>query len=187
MRNGLVVRLKKMQTGKCDSCFRKKLYRAYKYYIKGDYHCDTCKYCYGGEYLMGCDDYCDAYCYVKGDISEGACRLIPPIKFIIGSINEKKITYHRKHEYDDIEEWYVKQEEDKNKVIEELEKYFKEEDVDFAIHCGELYYKLSEILNKKEWHPIKVRWKTLIKDTWKAFIERFIPYFCKYRMENYIV
>ena len=33
---------------------------AVDYYIKGEYHCDKCPFCWGGEYMPGCDDYDDA-------------------------------------------------------------------------------------------------------------------------------
>lgn len=37
---------------------------AVDYYIKGEYHCDKCPFCWGGEYMPGCDDYDDAGCYI---------------------------------------------------------------------------------------------------------------------------
>ena len=62
---------------------RKKKSKAIEWYIRGEYHCDKCPFCFGGEYLPGCDDYEDAGCYIFGDLRD-TCRLIPPIRFILG-------------------------------------------------------------------------------------------------------
>ena len=88
----------------------KALKNFWNYYIKGHYHCDTCPFCWGGEYLVGCDDYDDAGCYIKGDIADCSCRLIPPIRFLIGWGRRKKTTYLQNHEYDDIDVWYMEKE-----------------------------------------------------------------------------
>ena len=70
-------------------------------YIKGDYHCDSCPFCWVDQ---GYDD-CDAGCYIFGDLRD-SCRLIPPIRSILGYFRKKRIRYHEYHQYDNIGEWY---------------------------------------------------------------------------------
>lgn len=70
---------------------------AVDYYIKGEYHCDKCPFCWGGEYMPGCDDYDDAGCYIFGDLRD-TCRLIPPIRFILGWGRRKRAEYFRAHD-----------------------------------------------------------------------------------------
>lgn len=53
------------------------------WYIKGEYHCDNCPFCWGGEYRPGCDDYDDVGCYIFNDLKD-SCRLLPPLRFILG-------------------------------------------------------------------------------------------------------
>ena len=79
---------------------------AVDYYIKGEYHCDKCPFCWGGGYMPECDDYDDAGCYIFGDLRD-TCRLIPPIRFILGWGRRKRTEYFRAHKYDDFSEWYA--------------------------------------------------------------------------------
>lgn len=77
-----------------DNFFR----RIWNYYIKGEYHCDKCKYCRGGEYLMGCDDYDDAYCSCRKDHElQDTCRRIPNL---IANLKANKFDYESSCQWD---------------------------------------------------------------------------------------
>ena len=114
---------------------KKKKSKAVDWYIKGEYHCDKCPFCWGGEYLPGCDDYDDAGCYIFGDLRD-TCRLIPPIRFILGWGKRKKSEYLRAHEYDDFEEWYVDKEKKEtafgqafnNRILSDFALFWKDKD-----------------------------------------------------------
>ena len=172
------------------------------WYIKGKYHCDKCPFCWGGEYLPGCDDYDDCGCYIFGDLRD-SCRLIPPIRFILGWGKRKKMQYIKDHEYDDYGEWVekrMKQESDFQKAFREeigekyaicqkdrngephtvdAKPYFLEEDC-YIDSVMRLYFRADEILNPpKSYETLRKKWSNLIKETWRKFIGIFKPYFCK--------
>ena len=80
-----------------------KFKRFWNYYIKGEYHCDTCPFCWEER---GYED-ADAGCYIKGELQD-TCRLIPPFRFLIGWGRRRKVRYIRNHEYDDYPEFIEK-------------------------------------------------------------------------------
>lgn len=171
--------------------------KAIDWYIKGEYHCDKCPFCWGGEYLPGCDDYDDAGCYIFGDLRD-TCRLIPPLRFLLGWGKRKKAEYYEAHQYDDYPEWVEERNErarlfksllekdilDKYAVLHkdrdgnifgepiDAKRFCKFDDVDcFLCHCEDLL--------SPPYVPLKERWAQLIKDTWHKFVMIFKPYFCK--------
>lgn len=180
---------------------RKKKSKAIEWYIRGEYHCDKCPFCFGGEYLPGCDDYEDAGCYIFGDLRD-TCRLIPPIRFILGWGKRKKMQYIENHQYDGVCE-YMEERFDKE---QKFRKAFREQiDAKYAI-ChkdsnGEILkgadgkpyaldedcyvdsvYKLGleaeNIFHQpKPYEPLRKKWAALIKETWHRFIGVFKPYF----------
>lgn len=85
--------------------FEKKLPAWIRWYILGNYHCDSCPMCWED---WSCGD-CDCGCYIFGDIREGGCRLLPPIRAIIGWPRKKRHQYAEYHAYDGMEAWFVQQ------------------------------------------------------------------------------
>ena len=173
----------------------KKKNEAIDWYIKGEYHCDKCPFGWDtySEYLGDGD----CGCYIFGDIRD-TCRLIPPIRFILGWFKRKRAEYYEAHAYDNYLEWSKERDERTkrfNALFEEdiLDKYAvllkdrdgntfgesidakrfcKFDDVDlFRWDCEDLFSPPSV--------PLKERWAQLIKDTWHKFIMIFKPYFCK--------
>lgn len=181
---------------------KKKKSEAVEWYIKGEYHCDKCPFCWGGEYLPGCDDYEDAGCYIFGDLRD-TCRLIPPIRFVLGWGKRKKMQYIENHRYDDYGKWIDKEIADEDaflKAFQETfaEKYaicFKDGNGDVETFGGkpyildengylgavtELFHRAYEILSTPQpYEPLRKKWMTLIKETWHRFIGVFKPYFCE--------
>lgn len=73
------------------------------WYVYGNYHCDHCSMCWQ-EYSYEGDGDCG--CYIYGDDLRDTCRLLPPIRWLIGWPRKCQADYHAAHEYDGIEEWY---------------------------------------------------------------------------------
>ena len=177
---------------------KKKKSKAVEWYIKGEYHCDKCPFCFGGEYLPGCNDYEDAGCYIFGDLRD-TCRLIPPIRFVLGWGKRKKSEYLRAHEYDDFGEWQEKryfQEQQfnacfKEHILNHYAVFYKDrygnvfgEPIDSDWFCEfdemmRLRWDCKDIFSPPSYVPLKKRWAQLIRDTWNRFIGIFKPYFCK--------
>lgn len=84
--------------------FKKKLPRWMRWYVLGDYHCDHCPMCWSdySDYLGDGD----CGCYIFGDIREGACRLLPPFRTLIGWPRKKRAQYDYAHQYDDMGDYY---------------------------------------------------------------------------------
>lgn len=182
---------------------KKKKSEAVEWYIKGEYHCDKCPFCCGGEYLPGCDDYEDAGCYIFGDLRD-TCRLIPPIRFILGWGKRKKMQYLENHRYDDYGEWVDKKIANEEAFRKAFQKVFAEKyaiclkdangemekgadgkpySLDEECYIGSvssLYHEASEILDPpKPYEPLRKKWAALLKETWHSFVGIFKPYFCK--------
>lgn len=150
---------------KCKNFFR--------HYIKGEYHCDTCPFCWEER---GIED-ADAGCYIFGDLRD-TCRLLPPFRFLIGWPKRKRAIYYADHEYDDFGDWYEEKLRKEDKLKELLEKYFPDDKVKSAMGWG-IASQAEDIFIPVKWEPLKTRWKKLIKDTWEAFLMCFKPYFCQ--------
>lgn len=171
---------------------------AIDWYIKGEYHCDKCPFCWGGEYLPGCDDYDDAGCYIFGDLRD-TCRLIPPIRFILGWGKRKKAEYFQAHEYDDFPEWQEKRDAHerqfnacfKEHILDRYAVFHKDRDgnafggpIDSDRFCEfdemmRLMWDCKDLFSPPSYVPLKEQWAQLIKDTWRKFIMIFKPYICK--------
>lgn len=169
---------------------------AFAWYIKGEYHCDKCPFCWSGQYSPGCDDYDDCGCYIFGELRD-SCRIIPPLRFIIGWGKRKKAQYFQNHEYDDLDEWMAAEEKKENLFYQAFEEeisncyalcYNGSKGV-LLNHNGEpakvehpdiyrLYGKCQDIFSTPRL-PLKERWIQLLKDTRHAFIMIFKPYICR--------
>jgi hypothetical protein len=163
-------------------------------YIKGDYHCDTCPFCWGGEYLDGCDDYDDCGCYIKGELPH-SCRLIPPIRFLIGWGKRKKSQYYENHRYDGVEDWYKQRQHEEHMfqacVLDtlgsagicrwnEADKSYESVDYEtFQNYCSKIQNEYDEAMRPIQHIKLRTQWAILIKTTMKRFISIFKPYFCK--------
>lgn len=165
--------------------------KAFKWYIRGEYHCDKCPYCWS-EWSYEGDG--DAGCYIYGDLRD-TCRLIPPIRTIIGWPKKKKAEYYFMHEYDGFAEWYEQEEKGREKfnelVSDFLERYelcWKDENGGLHPIDKEMYIQYEAWRIRSEYEgfrkPFEVKtlrkeWKDLILKTWHRFTGIFRPYFCK--------
>ena len=162
----------------------KKLKRAISYYILGYYHCDKCPWCWEDIY----DGDCDAGCYARGDIHE-TCRLLPPIRDILGYFGKKRQMSIDWSIYEDLvaeheeEERKFKLDMDFVKIINsKLESnfvytgegsqtgdpYYQDNVVfEIATELRKTYEKMAETAQVPT--PLKTRWKDLISDTLKSF------------------
>lgn len=175
----------------------KKLRRAWKWYIKGDYHCDKCPYCWSDwNYLEGDGD---CGCYIRGDLWD-TCRLIPPIRFLIGWPRKKVTQYWEGHAYDGMGEWYEQLVERENAYAESIKILLKETEL-YQRDCDgklmpickadllEIFSfgsgPFGEAFRYYEDHahpvvgdpPLKKQWKDLLRKTWNKFADHFRPYF----------
>lgn len=166
--------------------------RFWRYYILGYYHCDNCPFSWEeGSY----DGDWDCGCHVYGDTRE-TCRLLPPFRFIIGSIRKKVSLYHYYHAYDGIVEFYEKDDEIQKK-FEELfctalsgyslaykghnGEYIPFNPADHCMHDSLFRFRhdYEEFAHPFETKTYRQEIKDLMSRMWKSFVEKFKPYFCK--------
>jgi hypothetical protein len=178
-------------------CKKSIFYRIWHWYIKGEYHCDKCPYSWAEKTSYEYDEW-DAGCYIKGDIHD-TCRLLPPFRWIVGSLRKKKAMYYYNHQYDGCGEFYEEWENKNKKIQESITKFLDGYDLCWKDSKGE-YTPIN-----KEWHitqeAYRIRcdyedylgeleakknppqkqnpWKQAIVWTWNKFINFFKPYFCK--------
>ena len=161
-------------------------------YILGEYHCDTCPYGWEDWYYEGD---CDCGCYIFGDIRD-SCRLIPPLRALIGWPRRKKSRYYASHQYDGFADFCEKD--------MQLQEKFDELFFDVLSGCKVMYkgYNGEEIQiqpnrfpfcqrldhfrhdYEKFAHPfvpksLKREWKERMIKTLNRFLNHFKPYFCK--------
>lgn len=179
----------------------KKIKEWYTWYIKGEYHCEHCPYCWSEWSYEGTGD---CGCYIRGDLRD-SCRLIPPIRFLLGWGKKKKVSYFECHQYDGIGEYYSRQYEQRRILEKEISEmlaayeilYHPESDdwIDengktqrgsgYSVNKEELIAdKVSMIhLNyESEAHPyvhkkLSQEWKELLKKTFGRMLDPFRPYF----------
>lgn len=172
----------------------KKLRKFVDWYVLGKYHCDKCPYCWGGGYNAGCDDYDDCGCYIKGDIQD-TCRLLPPIRFLLGHFNKKKAEYYFNHEYDNYGEFAKRQEMEQDEFnrllsefLDEYELCWKGEDgtyhpIDTKMHISQEAWRIrsgyDDFAHPIHHVPIHKQWLNLFEATLKAIANKIKPYFCK--------
>ena len=178
-----------------NKCKKSIWYRIWYWYVKGEYHCDKCPYSWEERTSYEYDE-CDAGFFVKGDICD-TCRLLPPFRWVIGSLRKKKAEYYFNHEYDDFPE-YAKEQDGKEQKFNELlngflcgyEICWKDEKGEYhpintALHIQYESYRirydyedyLAELQAKK--NKPQNPWKKAILWSWQRFINFFKPYFCK--------
>lgn len=159
-------------------------------YVKGEYHCDQCPYCWVD---YGYDD-ADAGCYIYGELRD-TCRLLPPFRAAIGGIRKKKDHYYQNHQYDGMGEWYLEQEGRQKKFDELIASAFDRRRLEVSykgsaqsIPSEKIPYILEtwRILSDYEEfaHPIisksvKEKWKDALMSTVRWFGNKIKPYFCK--------
>lgn len=176
---------------------KNKVKQLYNWYIKGEYHCDECRYCWE-EWSYEGDGDCG--CYIKGDIQD-TCRLLPPFKNIIGYFKKRKCDYYMDHKWDGYDEFC--QEQDKKELFlrEKINEHiFKEHEFYVKGTNGEFIPVNTEnnptvfsvcraaaaVVHDYDgmFHPViykslSQKWKELLKDTFDSFTEKFKPYFGK--------
>lgn len=174
---------------------RKWLKTRWKWYVLGYYHCEHCPYCWA-DYSYEGD--CDCGCYIRGELYD-TCRLIPPIRFLIGWPRKKHTQYWEYHAYDDMGEWYeqlVEREEAYAESIKILLKQIElyQRDYDWKLmpickadlleifHFGsgpfaEAFHYYEDHAHPPKVVPLKQRWKELIRLTWKHLVyDHIAPY-----------
>lgn len=175
---------------------KKKLRRAWKWYIKGDYHCDHCPYCWA-DYSYDGD--CDCGCYIRGELWD-TCRLIPPIRFLIGWPRKKCHQYFEAHAYDGMAEWCENEDKKRTAYAESIKIFLRNTELYRRDFDGKLYplckaeetqihdfgvSQFSDAYHYYEDHahpvvgdpPLKQQWKDLLRKTWNKFADHFRPYF----------
>ncbi|MEG1894619.1 MAG: hypothetical protein RR162_00165 [Oscillospiraceae bacterium] len=164
------------------------------FYVKGKYHCDSCPYCWGGGYNAGCDDYDDCGCYIKGDIYD-TCRLLPPIRFMLGYFRKKKAEYHFNHEHDGCGDFFEREQEVENEFERLLKGFIGDYElcykngkgdlipIDTAFHIKNEAWRFrseyDDFAHPTERISLKTQWRNIIKNTGKAITGKIKPYFCK--------
>jgi len=168
--------------------------RFWKYYIKGEYHCDTCPFSWEER---GMED-ADAGCYIRGELWD-TCRLLPPLRFLVGWGRRKKTLYYKYHEYDGFAEFVEELDRQDREVEKALYNYlniygygivhasqgkavFQNDDHETLKEYSGIYRlasDLRDVFAPVKYEPLKSRWKELIKETWNRFLMIFKPYFCK--------
>lgn len=175
----------------------KRLRRAWKWYIKGDYHCDRCPYCWSDWSSYTGDGDCG--CYIRGELWD-TCRLIPPVRFLIGWPRKKQALYGEAHAYDGMGEWYEQECEKQTAYSKSIEILLKDIELYKRDYEGKLMPVCKAALIERycfgsgpfyeaysyyEDHahpvtsdpPLKQQWKELLRKTWNKFADHFRPYF----------
>lgn len=175
----------------------KKVKRFWKWYIKGDYHCDKCPYSWEERLYEGD---CNCGCYIKGDIRD-TCRLLPPFRAIIGKIRLRQNNYYMAHQYDGFGEFHEKEErinEEFKKIL--LERLFNNYVIFYKTKNGEIWrdiegepikvnpeaildnelwrirYQYEDIAHPYEYKTLRKEWSEVIKRTWNYLIMPIRPF-----------
>lgn len=165
---------------KLISVLRGALKKFWRYYVKGEYHCNKCPFgwdieCSHGEYPTEWD----CGCYIKGDVKE-TCRLLPPVRFLLGWGRRKKATYIREHEYDDFPAWAEKKDLDREAVRALLKEYFDLSDEGInGVRMDIFADDVKGVFVAPGYIPLKTRWKALLKETVRSVLSKVKPYFSK--------
>lgn len=176
--------------------FKKRLNRFYRWYIRGDYHCDKCPMCW--------DDYSaylgdgDCGCWIKGDIQD-TCRLLPPIRFLLGWPKMKRAQYAENHSYDGYAEFHEEDDRKRKAYRDSILILLRNAELCERDHEGklvpmckldllDLYEGYDGPFNKayrsydnsifRSYPTLKSEWVQLLKRTWKELVvDRVMPYF----------
>jgi hypothetical protein len=163
----------------------KKIKQFWNWYIKGEYHCDKCPLCWGGDYLPGCEDYDDCGCYLKGGVLDelpDSCRLLPPIRFLLGYFPKRKAEYYEAHQHDGGETWTMNDQGKKEEFNRLLKRYFEEiflTEYPDRLEDAPLYQATDRFRTAYEGFLKQFQPPVPRKSVWKRFIDRCKPYFCK--------
>lgn len=173
-----------------------KVKRFWKWYIKGEYHCDKCPYSWEERSYEGD---CDCGCYVKGDIQD-TCRLLPPFRSIIGNIRKRQVEYHLEHEYDGYAEFHEEYERVNQGLKQILIKWLDEYiiyhkstggDILKDIDGNPIEVNVERLVENNAWHirsdyeeiahPYKYKslreeWLDVLKRTWRYAILPILPF-----------
>lgn len=170
---------------------KKRMIRAWNWYVRGDYHCDKCPYCWCE--TCGYEDDADAGCYIKGELCD-SCRLLPPFRFLLGWGKKKRYQYAETHEWDGLVDFYTENQKNCSTMYEVLQKHLEDYEFCYVAMDGE-YRKnvdLEDILIERcaiicedyesAAHPVthqrlSAKWKELFKETFERLKRKFEPYF----------
>lgn len=158
----------------------------WKWYVLGYYHCDQCPYSWS-EYSYEGDGDCG--CYIKGELWD-TCRLIEPIRSLLGWPKKRYVEYWESHQYDGYDVFYDEIIQRDLAFEESLEIFLKNKEVYGRDHEGKLIPICKKELQRtfpiafdealthyeEKVHPfqarqkLSTRWKDLLLDTWKECI-----------------
>lgn len=168
-----------------------KIKRFYRWYIKGDYHCNKCPYCWCE---MNYEGDGDAGCYIKGDLHD-SCRLLPPFRHLLGWGRKKRYLYDESHQYDGIGEWYSEKQGQEIALQDSIHKHILPDEVELVrknakgetevidkyawleIHAYKVHCDYEEIAHPFCPQTLKSLWKAALSETWKKVKNIFAPYF----------
>lgn len=166
----------------------KKLPNWVRWYILKDYHCDTCPMCWSDYSSYTGDGDCG--CYIYGDIREGGCRLIPPIRTLIGWPRKKRAKYAWAHQYDDIGDYYERIHHQEQVFVDCVKQLlngyilvhrgfdgsFHEISIEeftegwgYGSHIGEAYRTYEDAMYPVRYVSLKEDWRKVISLTMQSF------------------
>lgn len=179
---------------KQDSKKQSKLRSFWRYYVKGEYHCDQCPYAWSdySDYLG--DGNCG--CYVKGDIQD-SCRLIPPIRFLLGWGKKRRYLYRESQICDDMFEYRIRTEKKQAQFDEAVRPHFEQYLIVWKDENGNIarrengepdtvnvddvcdygfFLDCRSVFSVPE-QSLKEQWASVLKNTWNRIADLFLPYF----------
>lgn len=174
------------------------------WYIKGEDHCEYCPQAWEDSSYEGECNACG--CYARGEC-RSTCRLIPPVRSILGWKRRRYMEYWESRRYDGIGETYQEMWDQRKILTEELKGALKEFTLCYKVEADETWVNesgKSEKLPKlrpvdtdgflEDWvptiqmnyesiaHPIvhkklSQEWKGVIGKTFRRMLDPIRPYF----------
>lgn len=177
--------------------------RIWRWYIKGEYHCDECPQSWEDRSYEGeCNDY---GCYACGECRE-TCRLIPPVRAFRGWKHRRYMEYWENRRYDGMGDTYQEMWDQRKILTDELKDALKEFTLCYKVEASEGWVnedgKTEELSTLRptdldsfldDWvptiqmnyesiaHPVvrkklSQEWKELLKKTFGKIFDPICPY-----------
>lgn len=182
---------------------RENIKRLWRWYIKGEDHCEHCPQAWEDcSYEGECNDY---GCYARGEC-RSTCRLIPPVRSIIGWKHRRYMEYWENRRYDGMGDVYQEMWDQRKILTEELKEALKSYKICYQALNDESWVGENGQVEKlpalrpidtdsflDEWvptiqmnyedvaHPVvhkklSQEWKELLKKTFGKLVEPVLPY-----------
>lgn len=169
--------------------------RAWRYYVKGEYHCDHCPFSWEERSY----DDVDCGCYIFSDL-QGSCRLIPPVRFLLGWGKRRKQQYWEAHMWDDAEQYYTEQDLRYSRFEEGFDSVFDGYKITLADenapkpsspedearmsemlkdHCKEALFQMAEYVFSETEPSLKDLWEEAFAETGRRLRNKVVPYLPK--------